>query len=127
MSIPRDVFGLAATGLDSETILMVGPESGVLRSEDDGRSFERAFEAPSGAVAVDRGSPDVVWVLTAAGLARSDDAGGTWEIRSTLDGVGGQPVTLAADGDELWLVTEEPRVLYHSEDSGGSWRMAGGT
>ena len=126
-SIPRDVFGLAVAGSDSETVVMVGPESGVHRSEDGGRSFERVFEVPSGAVAVDEQAPDVVWVLTAAGLARSDDAGGTWEISSTLDGVEGQPVTLAADGEELWVVTEQPRALYRSDDTGGSWQKVSST
>ncbi|MGH8872994.1 MAG: WD40/YVTN/BNR-like repeat-containing protein [Acidimicrobiia bacterium] len=125
-SIPRDVFGLAVTGSDSDTVVMVGPESGVHRSVDGGRSFERVFEVPSGAVAVDEQAPEVVWVLTAAGLARSDDAGGSWEISSTLDGVEGQPVALAADGEEQWLVTEQPRALYRSDDTAESWQKVGG-
>jgi len=126
-SIPQDVFGLALTGSDGDKVVMVGPESGVHRSVDGGRSFERVFEVPSGAVAVDEKAPEAVWVLTATGLARSDDAGATWEISSTLDGVEGQPVALAADGEELWLVTEQPRALYRSDDTGGSWQMVAGT
>jgi len=126
-SIPRDVFGLAVAGADDQTVVMVGPESGIHRSEDGGRSFEPVFETPSGAVAVDKESPDVIWVLTATGLARSEDTGRTWEISSTLDGVEGQPVTLAVDGTVLWVVTEQPRSLYRSDDAGGSWQSMSGT
>lgn len=126
-AIPRDVFGLAVVGSDDETVIMVGPERGVHRSMDGGRSFQQVFETPSGAVAVDETSPRVVWVLTAAGLARSEDAGGTWEIASTMEGVEGQPVAIAVDGNLLWVVTEEPRSLYRSDDSGVSWQLVSGT
>jgi photosystem II stability/assembly factor-like uncharacterized protein len=125
-SIPRDVFGLAVAGSDDQTVVMVGPESGVHRSEDGGRSFEPVLEIPSGAVAVDEESQDVVWVLTARGLARSEDAGRTWEISSTLDGMEGQPVTLAVEGRVLWVVTEQPRFLYRSDDAGRSWQSMSG-
>lgn len=125
--IPRDVFGLAVVGSDDETVIMVGPESGVHRSMDGGRSFQRVLETPSGAVAVDEKSPDLVWVLTAAGLASSDDAGVTWQIASTLEGVDGQPVAITADGSLLWVVTEDPRSLYRSDDGGGSWQLVAGT
>lgn len=126
-SIPRDLFGLAVAGSDDQTVVMVGPESGVHRSEDGGRSFEPVFDVPSGAVAVDEESPDVVWVLTAMGLAWSEDTGRTWEINSPLDGVEGQPVTLAVAGTVLWVVTEQPRLLYRSDDAGGSWQTMNGT
>lgn len=126
-AIPRDVFGIAVVGNGDETVMMMGPESGVHRSTDGGRSFQSVLETPSGAVAVDETSPDLVWVLTAAGLARSDDAGVTWEIASTMEGVAGQPVAIASDGNLLWVVTEEPRSLYRSDDSGVSWQLVSGT
>ena len=126
-AIPPDVFGLAVVGEGDEMVVMVGPESGVHLSVDGGRSFQRVLETPSGAVAVDDTSPDLVWVLTAAGLARSEDAGVTWEIASTLEGVDGQPVAITADGNLLWVVTEEPRSLYRSDDGGGSWQLVAGT
>lgn len=120
-SLPQDVFGLAVAGSDTETLVMVGPESGVLRSVDGGRTFAQVSDVPAGVVAVDRETPDVVWALTATGLARSDDAGANWEITSTLDAVEGQPVALAVAGDQVWLVAEQPRVLYRSVDGGESW------
>lgn len=126
-SIPGDVFGLAVVGSDAETLILVGPESGVLRSVDGGRTFAPVYDVPAGAVAVDEESPDVVWALTATGLARSENAGGSWEITLTLDGVEGQPVALAAAGDQVWLVTEQPRFLYRSGDRGESWEPVTGT
>lgn len=125
--MPPDVFGLAVVGSGTESVVMVGPESGVLRSEDGGRSFTSVFEAPAGALALEVEDPDLVWALTAAGLARSDDAGGTWEAVSTLDGVEGQPVTIAAREGVLWVVTEQPRALYRSGDTGASWEQVAGT
>ncbi|MGH8914905.1 MAG: hypothetical protein ACRDZM_10365 [Acidimicrobiia bacterium] len=120
-SLPQDVFGLAAPGSDTETLVMVGPESGVLRSVDGGRTFAQVSDVPTGVVAVDKDTPDVVWALTATGLARSDDAGASWDIALTLDGVEGQPVALAVAGDQVWVVAEQPRALYHSVDGGESW------
>lgn len=121
-ALPRDVFGIAVVGSDAGTLLMVGPESGVLRSNDGGRSFVRVYDVPSGAVAVESRSPEVAWALTAAGLARSDDSGRTWEVVSDFDGVEGQPVAVAVDQPLVWVVTEQPRVLYRSDDSGVSWQ-----
>ena len=126
-SIPGDVFGIAAVGPGDETLVSVGPESGVLRSENGGRSFERVFEVSSGAVAVDREAPDTVWALSGVGLARSNDSGRTWEVISSFDGVEGQPVTLALGRGELWIVTEQPRNLYRSDDAGMSWDRIAGT
>jgi len=125
-SLPPDVFGLAATGPDGEGLLIVGPESGIHRSDDGGRSFHSVSETPAGAVAVDMESPEVAWALTASGLERSEDAGDSWEMVSRLQGVGGQPVTMAVDGDHLWLVTERPRAFHQSEDGGETWQRVAG-
>lgn len=125
-SLPPDVIALAATGPDGEGLLIAGPESGIHRSDDGGRSFHNVSETPAGAVAVDMESPEVVWALTANGLERSKDAGVSWEIASRLDGVGGQPAAMAVEGDHLWLVTEQPRALHQSEDGGETWRRVAG-
>ncbi len=125
-SMPADVFGLAVVGSGDQTLVMVGPESGVVRSEDGGRTFENVYDMPAGAVVVDKAAPDVVWGLTAGGLARSEDAGRTWEMVSTLEGVAGQPAAFAVDQGRIWIVTEQPRALYRSDDVGVSWdRVAG--
>ncbi len=124
--MPSDVFGLTVVGSGTEMVVMVGPESGVLRSDDGGRSFTTMLDVPAGAVALEPEAPDVVWALTAAGLARSDDTGRTWEPPSTLDGVEGQPVTLAAGEGVLWVVTEQPRALYRSGDAGVGWERVAG-
>lgn len=125
-SLPPDVIALAATGPDGEGLLIVGPESGIHRSDDGGRSFHNVSETPAGAVVVDVQSPDVVWALTANGLERSTDAGVSWVIASRPEGVGGQPVAMAVEGDHLWLVTEQPRALHQSEDVGETWQRVAG-
>jgi len=125
-ALPRDVFGLAVVGSDAGTLLMVGPESGILRSDDGGRSFVKVYDVPTGAVAVDRNSPEVAWALTAAGLARSDDSGRTWQVVSAFDRVEGQPVALVVNQPLVWVVTEQPRALYRSNDAGVSWQRVGG-
>lgn len=125
-SLAPNVFGIAVVGSSTDTLVMVGPESGVLRSKDGGRTFSSAFDVPAVAVAVEPDDPNVVWALTAAGPARSVDAGGTWDVVGALDGVEGQPVTLAVEESVLWVVTEQPRALYRSDDTGVNWeRLAG--
>jgi photosystem II stability/assembly factor-like uncharacterized protein len=125
--LPQDLFGMAVAGGGSETLVMVGTESGILRSEDGGRSLSRVAEVPAWAVTVEPMDPQVVWTLTAAGLMRSGDGGGTWETASTLPEVEGRPVALAVGDDAMWLVTEEPRALYRSLDSGDSWERVVGS
>lgn len=125
-SLPPDVIALAVSGPDGEGLLVVGPESGIHRSDDGGRSFQNVSETPAGAAAVDMESPEVVWALTANGLERSKDAGVSWEIVSRLDGVDGQPAAMAVDDGHLWLVTEQPRALHQSEDSGETWQRVAG-
>jgi len=125
--LPQDLFGMAVAGGGSETLVMVGTESGILRSEDGGRSLSRVAEVPAWAVTVEPMDPQVVWTLSAAGLMRSGDGGGTWETASTLPEVEGQPLALAVGGEAMWVVTEEPRALYRSLDSGDSWEQVVGS
>jgi photosystem II stability/assembly factor-like uncharacterized protein len=125
-SLPRDVFGLAVVGADGEVVVMVGPETGIHRSDDGGRSFRNVVETPAGALAVDPQTPELVWAFTASGLERSTDTGLSWNLMSRFDGVDGQPVALAVSGDHVWLVTEQPRALYQSENSGETWQRTVG-
>lgn len=124
--LPRDLFGLAVPGASPDSLVAVGPESGILRSADGGRTWAQAAEISAWAVTVEVNNPRVVWALTGAGLMRSPDRGETWETVSELAGVEGQPVALAVESDVLWVVTEEPRILYRSSDGGKVWdRVAG--
>lgn len=125
--LPQDLFGLAVVGEGTETVVMVGPESGILRSVDGGVSLSRVAEVQAWAVTVDSQDRDVVWALTGAGLMRSDDVGETWETVSTLAEVDGQPVALTVGDDAMWVVTEEPRALYRTLDGGGSWERVAGS
>lgn len=125
--LPQDLFGVAVAGESSETLVLVGPESGILRSEDGGRSLFQVAEVSAWAVTVEPMDPQVVWTLTGAGLMRSGDGGGTWETASTLPGVEGQAVALAVGGEAIWVVSEEPRALYRSLDRGESWERVVGS
>lgn len=124
--LPQDLFGLAVVGTGADTLVLVGPDSGILRSQDGGRSMVSVLQSQVWAVTVDPADPQVVWALTTGGLDRSSDGGQTWETDLSLPGVDGQPVALAVDEGAIWLVTGEPRALYRSADEGDSWeRIAG--
>lgn len=125
--LPRDLFDLAVVGSGVDTLVLVGPESGILRSQDGGRRMVSVLQTQAWAVTVDAGDPQVVWALTSGGLAHSGDGGETWDTVSTLPGVEGQPVALAAGEQAIWVVTEEPRALYQSTNGASGWeRVAGG-
>lgn len=124
--LPRDLFGLAVVGSGADTLVLVGPESGILRSEDGGRSLVQVSQSGAFAVTVDPADPQVVWALTSAGLDRSSDGGETWETVSDMEGVDGQPVALAVDGEGIWVATTEPRALYRSGDGVGWEQVATG-
>ena len=125
--LPRDLFGLAVVGPGADTLVLVGPESGILRSPDGGRSMVSVLQSQAWAVTVDPADPQVVWAITSAGLDRSSDGGQTWETVSSMPGVDGQPVALAVEEGAIWLATAEPRTLYRSVDGGEGWeRVAGG-
>ncbi|MGI8518003.1 MAG: WD40/YVTN/BNR-like repeat-containing protein [Acidimicrobiia bacterium] len=121
--IPPDTFGLAIVGSEVDLLMVVGPESGVLRSEDGGRSFIQVMEVPAWAVALDPNQPTFVWALTNDGLARSDDAGLSWQPVSALGDLEGQPLALAVGSEVLWVATEDPRALYSSTDDGVTWEL----
>lgn len=124
--LPQDLFGLAVVGRGADTLVLVGPESGILRSQDGGRSLVSVLQSQAWAVTVEPGDPKVVWALTSAGLDRSSDGGQTWETVSNMPEVDGQPVALAVAEGAIWLVTEEPRTLYRSDDGGGGWEQVAG-
>jgi photosystem II stability/assembly factor-like uncharacterized protein len=121
--IPPDTFGLAVVGSDVDTLVLVGPESGVLRSVDGGRNLIQVLDVPSWAVATNPEQPGVAWALTSGGLARSDDIGLSWQSASALEELEGHPQALAVGSGELWVVTEDPRALYSSTDLGTTWEL----
>lgn len=43
-TVPTDTFGLAVVGSEVDSLVALGPESGVLRSEDGGRNFIQVLE-----------------------------------------------------------------------------------
>ncbi|MBA2725134.1 MAG: hypothetical protein H0U53_04015 [Actinobacteria bacterium] len=69
----------------------------------------------------------MLWALTGTGLARSDDAGLTWQSTSGLEELDGQPLALAVGPAALWVATEDPRALYSSTDDGATWELVTGS
>lgn len=124
--LPQDLFALAVVGSGTDTLVLVGPEGGIHRSQDGGRSMVSVLQTQAWAVTVDPGDPQMVWALTSGGLVHSGDGGETWETVSTLPGVEGHPAALAAGEQAIWLVTEEPRTLYQSADGGSGWERVAG-
>lgn len=125
--LPRDLFALGVAGSGSERLVLAGPESGILRSTDGGRSLVGVEETPAWALAVDPDDASRLWALGAGGLLSSDDGGQTWKTASALPGVEGQPVAMAVGEDAIWVVAEEPRTLHRSSDRGDSWERVAGS
>ncbi|MPZ51377.1 MAG: hypothetical protein GEU79_01355 [Acidimicrobiia bacterium] len=124
--LPRDLLGLAVVGSGSDSLVTVGPESGILYSDDGGRTLTRVAETPTWAVTADPSDADHLWSLGGTGLLRSDDGAQTWEGVSDLAELDGQPITLTVGEEAVWVVTEEPRALYSSRDQGKSWERVAG-
>lgn len=68
------------------------------------------------------GQPDVIYVMTRAGLFRSKDAGGSWSSAGIP--VSGQVQGLAFHPDDpnvVFVLTNNGRSLFHTNDGGQSW------
>jgi len=115
------------------TILVATAGQGVLRSNDDGRTWARIpleqdveFDATIRCLAVHPTEPNVVLAGADIGLARSSDAGVTW-----------QRVSSPFDGEQVWSVAIDPHrhdsilvgtgapsraVMYRTDDAGATWQ-----
>jgi len=124
-------------------ILLLGTESGIHRSTDQGKTWQwiragfpalqqYAFSAPIGAVAFDGRRPNVVyagvgrprWNKDGAGaIYRSDDAGLTWRLVSAgqlpADAIV-RDLELRPDSSQSILAATQHGV-YRSDDEGKNW------
>ena len=114
-----------------------GPGSGLYRSADAGKTWERIKEGlPEGelgriAVAVSPARPSTVWALVEAkktALLRSDDMGRTWTSVNTSGSVAARPFyfsLIVADPKDYKRLYKPGLYLSASNDSGKSFTMLG--
>lgn len=113
---------------------------GLLRSDDEGRSFRRCFEGMASpgngfTVAVDPRRPDTLWAGTGqwatnvGDVCRSDDAGATWTVVGRPES--GLPVgqtrhlvldPRSPESQRRLLVTSKGNGLFETRDGGASWK-----
>jgi photosystem II stability/assembly factor-like uncharacterized protein len=114
------------------TILVSTAGQGVLRSNDDGATWNRIpleqgleFDAVVRALAVHPTRPEVVFAGADAGLGRSDDAGTRWRrVDSPFNDRQVWAVAIDPDDPDSMLVgTGAPSraAMYRTDDGGKSW------
>ncbi|HEY6795091.1 MAG TPA: hypothetical protein VI248_10465 [Kineosporiaceae bacterium] len=114
------------------TILVSTAGQGVLRSVDDGASWQRIplgqhleFDAVVRALAIHPASPHVVFAGADVGLARSDDAGTRWtRVESPFNDLQVWSIAIDPhDPDSMLVGTGAPAraVMFRTTDGGASW------
>jgi photosystem II stability/assembly factor-like uncharacterized protein len=112
------------------TLLIAGPGIGVVKSEDEGRTWMRLDEElPSrevAALAAHADQPGTLYaVVSGEGIYRSEDAGETW---TRMDGGPGAPIRQLFHSDMKgsmqsgWLFAATPEGVRRSMDCFCGWR-----
>lgn len=106
-----------AVSPDDPDVVVGSDQTGVVRSEDGGRTWT----APSGEpFVVFSWAPSGLYAVTLAGqVAVSTDSGVTWEPRG---GIGGEAEALLAQEDRL-VAAARGRGLLQSTDGGANWSV----
>ncbi|MBI2467628.1 MAG: hypothetical protein HYV62_07390 [Candidatus Rokubacteria bacterium] len=121
-----------ALALDADgRALFLGAHTGLFRSEDGGRSWEKVPLSPQHAhldvmaITTDPREPLVIYVGThEAGVFKSTDGGRTWrEVNAGLGGldVHGLAVDPSAPAKLHAAVRETGEGIYRTTDGGGKW------
>ena len=113
-----DFHRLVASG--SAVMGVSAHDGALLRSDDDGRTWESLGAPPVGDIALSPTDSQVVVVTTAEGLARSDDGGRTFALLAGSPGA----LLLAWTDAGLFAVAANGQV-HLSPDSGASWMPRG--
>ena len=113
-----DIHGFAASAVNPNTFYAYVVGSGLFKSIDDGRTWQKAGDASGATMSMtvaSAGGADVLYANTMEGVQRSRDGGRTWEpVRelgaATLNAVGetvyaaaGGAVFVSADGGMTWV------------------------
>jgi len=115
-----------------KTILVATDGQGILRSSDDGKSWQRLdteqdidFDGTVRCLAPDPEKPGTVYAGTERGLCRSVDAGVTWKRMDTIlnDQTIWQLTFDPSNTNTIFAGTGSPTraALYRSKDRGQSW------
>jgi photosystem II stability/assembly factor-like uncharacterized protein len=99
--------------------MLVGRHTGILSWHDE-RQWQPLVHAPRPITAVAETRDGVVWASGPAGLARSEDAGATWEIRVPGDAGWVGHITFDAT-DTGWAGSADGRRLLRTRDAGQRW------
>jgi photosystem II stability/assembly factor-like uncharacterized protein len=104
---------------DPDSLMGTGP-SGLLRSSDGGRTWEPVAAEPM--ALLHWSNNGVLWGVGPNGeIYSNDDRGETWE--PAIASAGASPAAFTAAGDELFLATDDGRILS-SDDWGWNWHEA---
>ena len=115
--LPGDLAAMAVDPNDPDVVLVGSGGNGVFRSVDGATSFAQTTDW--GTLGLALAADGTVLAATLRGVDVSDDGGETWENAASLDEFDGQPLAVAIGPDgTLWVMTEQPRVLYRSTDDG---------
>ena len=129
---------------DPKTLYVTTAGGGLWKTTNHGTTFEPVFEhqpvASTGAVAVAKANPDVVWLGTGEpantranswgnGVYRSDDGGATWTHKGLDDTFLIPEIVIHPDDpDVVWVCalghlwgTNEERGVFKTTDGGATW------
>lgn len=150
-----DIHGFAASAVNPNTFYAYVVGSGLFRSADTGRTWQKAGEASGATMSMTvakSGSTDILYANTMEGVQRSRDGGKTWEsVRevagATLNAIGetvyaaaGAVVLASTDGGLTWdrktfarggavlvaAAPSNPKTVYVLTDKLEVWRSADG-
>ena len=120
--LPPDIAAAIVMPADPDVVLVGSGSTGIYRSEDGGATFELVSDWGTLGLAVSEAGDDLI-ATTYRGVDRSVDGGGRiWENLADPEQFEGQPIATTIDDDgTIWVITEQPRVLWRSDD-GRSWQ-----
>jgi photosystem II stability/assembly factor-like uncharacterized protein len=127
--LPQDLIGksdLAVCPADPDRLYVLmeaAPGGGVYRSDDRGQSFEQVSDKVELVnrpfyytnLDADPTNPDILYVNTGR-FWKSQDAGKTWQSRSTPHG----------DNHDMWINPQNPDIYIQSNDGGANVTLDGG-
>ncbi|MBW3619020.1 MAG: hypothetical protein KY461_02140 [Actinobacteria bacterium] len=119
-ALPGDLSAMAVDPNDPDVVLVGSGSQGVFRSDDGGRTFSRTTDY--GTIGLGFAEDGTVAAATYRGVDVSDDGGESWENAAPAGDFDGQPFAVAiGDDGAIWVMTEEPRVLFRSTDGGAAF------
>lgn len=113
---PREILALAAGEGSADEMLAGNLSSGLWRSEDEGRSWERILETPIRAALLDRAEPGRRLIGTAGGVLWSTVTE-PWQFTDLR-----VPVEALAETENGYLAITSDRLLFESRD-GLEWKV----